>query len=128
MSDGSAVRVAAEREVHLRHDDVRIVARVADDGRPFGVSEQVAAAWCGEQFGRIVSLEQKRMPDRTVAVESLKIQPRRPCVPQLREIRMRLRRRSVGRDVVGDELAEKWPAGRLRRQRRRFVSPVSAVA
>ena len=117
-----------ESEVHLRHDDVRVVARVADDGRPFGVSQQVAAAWRREQFGRIVAPEQKRMPDRTIAVESLEIQPRRPRVPQLREIRMHLRRRSIGGDVVGDELAEKRPAGRLRRERRRFVCLVSAVA
>ena len=114
--------------MHLRHDDVRVVARVTDDGRPFGVSQQVAAARCCEQFGRIVSMEQKRMPDWAIAVESLEIQPRRPRVPQSRDICVRLRRRSIGGDVVGDELSEKGPAGRLRCERRRFVCLVSTVA
>ena len=125
--DEGIVRVH-ERQVHLRHDDVRVVARITDDGRPFRVSQQVASAWCREQFGRIVALEQKRMPDRTIAVETLEIQPRRPRVPQLRQIRVHLRRRPVGGDVVGDELTEKGPAGRLRRERRRFVGLVSAIA
>ena len=40
--DEGIVRVR-EGEVHLRHDDVRVVARVADDGRSFRVSQQVAA-------------------------------------------------------------------------------------
>jgi hypothetical protein len=107
--DEGIVRVH-EGEVHLRHDDVRVVARVTDDGRPFWVSQQVAAAWRCQQFGRIVALEQKRMPDRSIAVESLEVQPRRPRVPQSRDVCMRLRRRSIGGDVMGDELAEKGPA------------------
>jgi hypothetical protein len=91
-------------------------ARITDDGGPFRISQQIAAAWRGEQFGRIVALKQKRMSHRAIAVETLEIQPRRTCVAQLREIRMDDRCGSVGSDVVGDELAKKRPTGRLGRQ------------
>ena len=43
---------------------------------PFGVSQQVAAAWRREQLRRIVALKQKGMADWTIAIQAFEIQLR----------------------------------------------------
>ena len=117
-----------ERQVHLRHEQVRVVPRIADHGGALGVPEHIAAALAGQQLGGIIPAEQERMADRTVAIEALEVQRRRACVLQLRRIQVGAQRQSVSRDVVGDELPEERPPGRFRAERCVGVHFVAAVA
>ena len=61
-----AVVRANERELHLAHEDVHVVARVAHEREAFAVARDVAVVL--EQLGGIVALEQIRRAARRVAV------------------------------------------------------------
>src|SRR6516165_10168753 len=77
---------ARERKVHLRHQDMGVIPRVTDDRGTLGVSLHIAAVRTEQQLRRIVTPEQKRMPNRSVAVQALEIQLWRPRVAQLARI------------------------------------------
>src|SRR5436190_14432564 len=68
------------------------------------------------------------MTDRSVAVETFKIELRRSGVLQLRRIEVRPEGGAIGCDVMGDELTEKRPSGGLRAERPGIVFDRSAVA
>jgi hypothetical protein len=97
--------------MHLRHEYVRVVARIADDRGALRVPEDVIAAWSGEELRGIAPLKEKRMTDRSVAIEAFEIELRRSSVSQASCVHMRLERGPVGGDIVRDELTEKRPTG-----------------
>jgi len=68
------------------------------------------------------------MADRAIAVQTLQIQSRGTCVPELARVDMVLDRRAIRRDVVGDELTKEWPTGRALAKRFRRVGDIAAVA
>ena len=53
--DQGVVRVH-EREVHLRHQHVRVIPRISDDRRALTVAQHVATAGTGQELGRIVQI------------------------------------------------------------------------
>ena len=80
--------------------------------RPSWIARDVVAAGSEQELRRIVALVEVGAPDGAAAVEALEVQPRRAEVPQRALLGVRAKRRAVGRDVVGDELADERPAGR----------------
>jgi hypothetical protein len=68
------------------------------------------------------------MSDWPVAVQTFKVQLRRSRIPEPCRVDVRLESRAICRDVMRDELAEEWPAGRFRSQRRLIVLYIAAVA
>ena len=65
---------AHEREVHLRHQHVGVVARVTDDGCAFDVAKHVEAVGRREELGRILALKQVWVAHRAVTVQAFQIQ------------------------------------------------------
>ena len=97
-----------ERDLHLTHEDVHVVARVAHEREAFAVARDVAVVL--EQLGWIVALEQIRRAARPAAVERLEVRARRAHVPEAPEVGVASQRRAVGCEVVCDVLAEERPA------------------
>ena len=98
--------------MELVDEQVHVVARVADQREALRVARDVVAAAAEQELRRIVALVEVGAPDRAAAVQALEVEPRRAEVPQRALLRVRAKRRAVGGDVVGDELAEERPAGR----------------
>ena len=81
-----------EREMHLRHEHVRIVPRIADDRGAFAVASDVLSVRSHEELCRIVPLKQVGMSDRSVAVQTFKVQLRRSRIPEPCRVDVRLER------------------------------------
>ena len=60
-----------ERDLHLAHEDVHVVARITDQGDAFLVPGQVAFVL--EQLGGVVALEEVGGARRTPAIERLEV-------------------------------------------------------
>lgn len=73
--DEGVVR-AQHAQMHLRHEQMRIVARLPDDRDIVDVPADVAVVHAKQELGRIVATVEKRMPDRPIAIQPLEIQPR----------------------------------------------------
>jgi hypothetical protein len=65
-----------EGEVHLRHEDMRIITRIADDRCALAVAQDIAIAGPGQELGGIAPLKQERMTNRSVSVQALQIELR----------------------------------------------------
>ena len=74
---------ARERQVHLGDEHVRIVPRVADDGRAFLVPQHVRGIAAQQQLRGIVATKQVGMSHRPVAIEALEVQLWRSSISQL---------------------------------------------
>jgi hypothetical protein len=68
------------------------------------------------------------MSNRSIAIQTFKVQLRRSRVPELCRVDVRLESGAIGRDVMRHELAEERPAGRFRSERRLIVLCIAAVA
>ena len=62
--------------MHLRHQDVRIVARVTNDGSVLSISLYIGAVRAEEQLRWVFTLKQKRVPHWAIAVQAFEIQLR----------------------------------------------------
>ena len=62
------------RQVHLRHQRVRIVPWIADDRDALGIAGYVGVINTEQKFRRVVALEQERVTDRAVAVQTFQVQ------------------------------------------------------
>ena len=76
--------------MQLRHQHVRIVARVADNRDALCVSLKVCSVWPEEELCWIVALVEERMACRSVALEAFKIELRAARIVQPRGIGMAL--------------------------------------
>src|SRR5439155_19837201 len=72
--------------------------------------------------------KQERMSHRTVAVQAFEVQLRGAGVAQRARTDMAVERRSIGRDVMGDELTKDRPAGGDTAERSRCIGEIAAVA
>ena len=99
-----------EGDVELVDEQVNIVAWVADQREPLLVARNVAASRAEQHLGRVCALVEVGAPGRAATVEALEVETGRSEVPQLAFLRVRQQRRPVGRDVVGDELADERPS------------------
>ena len=97
-----------ERDLHLVHENVRVVARVGDNCDSFLVSGDIAVEV--EKFRRVTAQVQVRRARRPGPVERLKVGPCASQVRQRSQFSVRRQGRAVCGEVVSDELAEKWPA------------------
>src|SRR4029453_10188614 len=59
------------REVHLRHQEVRVVTWISDDSHPFRISRNIHGFGPQQELGGIVALKEKWMADRAVAVQTV---------------------------------------------------------
>jgi hypothetical protein len=106
-----------ERDLHLAHEQVDVVAGIANRGDSLVVAGDVVAAGSEQQPDRIVALEQVRRADGAGAVHALELRPRGADVANRLGVVAVADRRAVRGDVVGDELAEERPRGRHGRVR-----------
>ena len=102
---------AQEGDLQLVHEQVAVVARVADQRHALGVAGDVDAALAEQQPGGVVALVEIGRPDRPTAVDGLEVRPRRAVVAQRIGIGPVDERGAIGGDVMGDELAEERPSG-----------------
>ena len=115
-------------EMQLRHQHVRIVARVADNRDALCVSLQVCSVHTKQELRRVVTLVEERMAGRSVAVEGFKIELRAASIVQFRGIGMGSQNGPVSRYVVSHKLAEDGPTGGGVSQGVGSVIDVSAIA
>src|ERR1700730_4186514 len=87
----------------------------------------VSASHPEQELRRIIALKQKRVPDRSVAVQTFEVQLRRSRIAQRPGIDMTAERRSIRGDVMRDELTEDWPPGRNCAQRAGRVRLIATV-
>ena len=110
-----AVVQAEHGQVELRDEDVHVIARIADQGRALAIARNVRLlariVHAEEQHGRVVAPVEKRAANRTVAVDALQVRAWRAEVLHALTGRSVGERAAVGRDVVGDQLAEQGPSG-----------------
>src|SRR5262249_4809293 len=102
-------------QMQLRDEEVRVVARIANQGQSLLVARQVpdrTLAEPDEQLVRVVDIVQAGLSHRTGAVNTFQIEARCAEVPKSFDILRFPQWRAVVRDVMGDELAEERPAGR----------------
>ena len=59
--------------MQLRHQHVRIVARVADNCDALGVSLQVCSVQTKQELRGVVALVEERMAGRSIAVQAFKV-------------------------------------------------------
>jgi hypothetical protein len=119
---------ACKREMHLRYENVRIVSWVSDDRYAFSISLDISAFGAEQQLCRVVAMKQKWMPDRPVAVQAFEVQSRRARVAQLACVNAVPNGRTIGGDVMCNELTKEGPAGCLVAKRRIVVDILLAVA
>ncbi len=96
-----------EADLHLAHEHVHVVSRVADEGDAVLVAWHVAVML--QQLRGVVAAIQVRRTNRTAAVERLEVGSGRAHVAQRGEVGMGPQRRTVRRQVVRDVLAEERP-------------------
>jgi hypothetical protein len=101
------------REVQLRHEEVHVVARVADECDALAVARHVGAAGAEEELRAVVPVEEIRTTNRSAAVDALEVDTRRAEVADCVGVGLMGDGRAVGGDVVRDELPEDRPARRL---------------
>src|SRR5258707_9280247 len=93
---------------------MHVVARVADEGDALTVARQVIrradVVRPVQEAGRIVAVVQKGRPAARV-VHALQVGARRAEVANQAWVGALAQRRTIGGDVMGDELAEQRPAG-----------------
>ena len=65
-----------EGQMHLRHEHVGVVARVADDRRAFDVAQHVGVVGAEQQLRGVVAAKKVGMADRSVAVQAFEVQLR----------------------------------------------------
>ena len=103
-------------DVHLRDQKVDILARVADERETFLVPRQVlreaVIVQSKQHLGGVFPAEEEGVANRAVPIHGLEVQARAARVPNQGRIVVMRDRRSVRRDVVGDELPEHRPARR----------------
>ena len=75
-------------EMQLRHQHVRIVARIADNRDALCVSLQVCSVQTKQELRRVVALVEEWMAGRSVAVQAFKIELRAARIVQFRRIGM----------------------------------------
>jgi hypothetical protein len=111
-----AVVQAEPRQVELRDKDVNVIARIADHRDALTIARKVGllarVVHAEQQLGGVVALVEERVADRTVAVDAFEVRAWRAEVLGALTGRSACQRAAVGRDVVGDQLAEEGPAGR----------------
>jgi len=103
-------------QVQLAHEQVDVVAGVADEGHTLGVAGQVGrgagVVAADQELGRVVAVVQERHAGRAVAVDDLEVGPGAAGVADLGQLGVVGQRGAVGGDVVGHELPEHRPPGR----------------
>ena len=119
---GEEVVRADEGHLHLAHERVDVVARVADQGDALLVARQVAVVL--EELHGIVAPVEVGGAGRSSAVERLEVGTRGAHVAKRLDVGVGAKRRAVGGEVVGDVLAEERPA----RFHVRVVLAIPAVA
>src|SRR5262249_20664572 len=98
------------REMKLRYEHMRVVARVADQRETLGVPRHITALIAKQTLRRIVPFKEEWMTDRAVTVHTLEIQAGCARILQSQGVDMNMKRRPIGGDVVCDELSEDRPA------------------
>jgi hypothetical protein len=98
---------ADERQLHLTHEDVGVVARVAEEGDAFLIARDIPVVL--EQLCGVLAAIEIRRAHRTTAVEGLEAGPRGAHVPQREHVGVGAQRRAIRGQVVGDVLAEERP-------------------
>ena len=92
-----------------------VLARIAGQGDAFRVAGQVVLlarpAPAQQEPGRIVPTVEVGIADRPLAVQDLQIEPCAADVPEQLRVVVARQRRAVGREVVGQVLAEHRPPG-----------------
>ena len=100
--------------MQLAHQQVDIVAGVADQGDPLGVAGQVgrpaAVVTADQELGRVVAVVQVRHAGGAVAVDDLEVGPGAAGVADLGQLGMVGQRGPVGGQVMSYELPEHRPA------------------
>jgi hypothetical protein len=114
--------------MHLRHQHVRVVPWIPNYRDTFAIPRYVCALNAQQELRRVIASVEKRMSNRAVAIETLEIQLRCTRIAQGTRIDVALKRRSIGRDVMGDELPKDRPAGGGFSKRTWSVRRVTAVA
>ena len=110
--DDAVVR-AQQGDVQGQREQMHVVAGVADQGDALLVARHVDTVRAEQELRRVGEVEQVRRADRAVGVEHLQVEHRGAGVAQRLRADAAADGRSVGGDVVGDELAEERPASGL---------------
>ncbi len=101
--------------MQLAHQQVDVVAGVAEQGDALGVAGQVGrpagVVAADQELGGVVAVIQERHADRAVAVDDLQVGPGAAGVADLGQLGAVGQRRPVGGQVMGHELPEHRPAG-----------------
>src|SRR5713101_2362340 len=96
-------------EMQLRHQHVRIVARVADDCDAICVSLYVYSVRTEQEFRWVITLVEERMAGRPVAVQAFQVELRTARIVQLRSIGVASQNGPVCRNIVRHKLSEDRP-------------------
>jgi hypothetical protein len=105
---------ADECNLKLAHEQVNVVAWIAEEGDSLLVARHVRTGGPEQQLGGIVLGVQIRRANRPSPVEPLEVRLGRAKVADLRWVGAMPQRRAIGGDVVCDELAEQRPHRRRR--------------
>jgi hypothetical protein len=100
---------AQEGHLHLAHEQVDVVARIAEERDALRVAGHVPAVH--QELARVVAVVEVRAAGRPAAVHGLEVRARGAEVEHPLRVGVVRERRAVGGDVVGDVLAEERPAG-----------------
>jgi hypothetical protein len=117
---------ADERHLHLAHEQMHVVARIAYEGDALLVAGHVVASGAEKQLRRVVLRVQVGRSDRAGAVDALEVGLGSAEVADLRRVGAVADRRAIGGDVVCDELPEERPHRRRSRVRPGVVREVDA--
>src|ERR1700678_84985 len=114
-------------EMQLRHQHVRIVARITYDRGTLPVSLQICSIQAKQKLRRVVTLEEERVAGRPVAVQCFQVELRAAGVVAFRRVGMGSQSGSVRRYIVSYKLAEDRPASRGVSQGFGGILDVSAI-
>src|SRR5262249_35741906 len=95
--------------MQLRHEHVRVVARVADNRDSLCVSLKVCSIQAKQELRWIVALVQERIADWSIAVQAFKVELRTAGIAQVRRISMGSQNGPVSRYIMSHKLAEDRP-------------------
>ncbi len=103
------------RDLQLRHEEMDVLAGIADQGQAFLVAREVvresSIVEAEQELGRILAAEEERVSRGTLAVQAFQVEARAADVANKGFVVMVGHRRAVRRDVMGDELPEHGPSG-----------------
>jgi hypothetical protein len=97
-----------ERDMHLAHEHVDVVARVADQRDPFLIARHVPVGL--EQLRGVIPLVEVRRAEWAASVQRLQICSRRADVAKRLEVGVLAQRRAIRRQVMRHVLPEEWPS------------------